>query len=363
MPMQVFDVWDQAALTEEITRPAAGRDPGAAEDAETRLGETLAPNKSVTTRTVKQRVRELKPFGVGQFRAPDGSPAVYSPELSWQEKIIGLVILEEIHPIEEEEWMKLESDDENVLRSAGVELVERGRILRLRNERLTEAMRWDMLLNGKLTITYPGGNTLQVDYDVAADHLPTLTAGARWSQVATADPVADIQTWSELMADDAGFYARHLYMTSKTFDYLIRNTKIINTINFFAQGAAPIQRPRKQDILEMFTSFAVNQDITIYDNGYRAEGEAGVGRPSLTKYLPDNKVLVLGPLAIEGVPIAQTLDGQVMVLTDWNKTENRQGFQAEVLLDGMSRTHYLRASSARIPRLNYPDAVIAATVA
>lgn len=361
MPVQVFDVWDQAALTEEITRPPAGRAPGAAEDAPTRLGEVIAPTKDVQSRVVKQRIRELKPFGVGQFRAPGASPGIYAPQLTWTEKLMGLFILEELHPIEENEWMKLNSDYEVEKRAAGVELIDRGRVLRTRNERLTEKMRWDMLLTGRTVATYPQGATLEVDFGFTAGHKPT--SSVLWSTVATADPVADVQAWSELMADDSGFYARHLHMNSKTFDYLVRNTKIVSTINFFVAGAAPIQRPRKQDLLELFSSFAVNQDIVIYDNGYRAEGVAGVGRPSLTKYLPDGKVLVTAPYQIDGVDIANTLDGLVMIQTGYNETAIKQGLQAEVKLDGFSMTHYLRVSSARIPRLTYPEAVLAATVA
>lgn len=360
MPFQVFDAWDQAALTDEITRPPAGRDPAAAEDAPTMLGDSIAPNLSIQTRTAKMRVRELKPFGVGQFKAPSASPGIYNPGLTWTETVIGLALLEEIHPIETEEWLKLNSPDENNRRSAGVDLIERGRILRRRNERLTEKMRWDMLLTGALNVTYPQGASLQINYGFLAGHLPT--ASPLWSTVATADPVADIQAWSEKIADDSGFYARYVHMNSLTFDYLIRNTKIINAINFFASGANSIQRPRRQDILELFSSFSVNQAIVIYDNGYRDVGVTGIGRPSLTRYLPNNKVLVCAPYVIDDVNVAETLDGQVEVQSGYNSTSIKQGLQAEVLLDPMSKTHYLHVASAKMPRLNYPEAVLAATV-
>lgn len=362
MPFQVFDVWDQAALTDEITRPPANRDPGAAEDAPTLLGERIAPDKEIQSRVAKNRVRELKPFGVAQFRAPSATPGIYNPGLTWTEKLIGLALIEEIHPIEEEEWIKLESSDENVVRSAGVELVERGRILARRNDRRTEWMRWQMLLYGAMTVTYPQGGTLEIDYGFLSGHLPALTSTAKWDAVTTADPVADVQSWSEKLADDSGYYARYVHMNSKTFDLLIRNQKIISTINFFAGNANTIQRPRRQDLLELFSSFFVNQEIVLYDNGYRAEGETGIGRPSLTQYLPYGKVLVCGPYVIDDTQVAETLDGQVVVSTGYNQTALRQGFQAEVILDHMSKTHYLRAASAKMPRLNYPEAVLTATV-
>lgn len=367
MPFQVFDIWDQAALTEEITRPPAGRDPGAAEDTGDR-GQEIAPDQQVGQRTVKARVRELKPFGLAQFRAPGQTPAFFDTGLSWQEKVISLVLIEEQHPIEDEEWIKLNSPDENVIRSAGVELVERGRQMRLRQDRRKEDMRWKMLLNGSLVISYPNagpnGATIEIDYGFTAGHKPSLSAGAKWTAVSTADPVADVQTWSEVLADDSGFYARYLWMNDKTFDLLIRNQKIISTINFFAAGANAIQRPRQQDILEMFSSFFVGQSIERYNNGYRDVGETGIGRPSLTKYLPDYAVLVCGPYVVDGTPVAETLNGPVLINGQnlGRELVIKQGFQAEAYVDPYTHTTFMRAASSAMPRLNYPEVVLSATV-
>jgi len=151
-------------------------------------------------------------------------------------------------------------------------------------------------------------------------------------------------------------------MNSKTYDLLIRNTNVKNMINFYAAGAAPIQRPRRQDLLNLFTSFAVDQDITIYDNGYRDEGATGIGRPSLTKYLTDYKVLVTTSYTLDGTNIADTLDGQVLVADGFNSTRTVQGETAEVMLDVMSKTHFFRYASARIPRILIPEAFLTATV-
>lgn len=363
MPFQVFDVWDQGLLTDEITRPPAGRDPGAAEDSAALLGESIAPNKSHAGRVAKVRVAELKPFGKGQFRAPDATPPLFKPSVTWSDQLIELALLDEMERIPEEEWMKLNSADDNIRRSAGASLVDRGRILNTRNMRLTEYMRWQALLTGFLTITYPpnnAGSTLKIDYGFLSGHSPTPST--LWTTVSSADPVADIQSWSEKLADDSGFYARHVHMNSKTYDLLVRNTNIKNAINYYAGGAPPIQRPRRADILNLFSSFAVNQDIVIYDNGYRDVGVTGIGRPALTKYLPDNKVLVTTEYSIDGHNIADTLDGQVTVSTGYNATDIRQGFQTEVLLDHISKTHFLRAASARIPRILLPECILAATV-
>src|SRR6266568_2625318 len=175
MPFTVFDVWDQALLTDIITRPPAGRDPGAAEDQDVLLGDNIAPLKSHAGRNAKVRVAELKPFGKGQFRAPDATPPLFKPSVTWTEQVIEMVLEDEMERIPEEEWMKLNSADENIRRSAGASLVDRGRILNLRNKRLTEYMRWQMLLNGLLTVQYVGGSTLVIDYGFLSGHKPVLS--------------------------------------------------------------------------------------------------------------------------------------------------------------------------------------------
>jgi hypothetical protein len=241
--------------------------------------------------------------------------------------------------------------------------VDRGKILRTRNQRQTESMRWDMLLNGTVTINYPpqaAGSPLVIDYGFLAGHKPTATT--LWSDTTNSNPVTDIQAWSEKLADDSGFYGRHIHMNSKTYNYLIQNAKIQAAINIYNPSANTIYRPRRGEILDLFTTFAIGMDIHIYDNGYRAVGQTGIGRPSLTKYLPDGYVLMTTDYSIDGHNIADMLNGEVTVSTGYNTTDVRIGEQAEVMLDHMSKTHFLRYASARIPRLLIPEAVLAAKV-
>lgn len=359
MPFNTFDVWDQAALTDEIRRPPEGRAPGAAEDSPSRLGDVIAPLKSTYETVVKVNVQEIKPFGIGQFRAWDASVPLFKPEVTWTEVLMELVLLDEQERIKESEWKKLNSPSEEERRSAGLDLVSRGRILRLRNDRATEWMRWQMLRN-QLVIPFEDGTELPIASGISASHMPQ--AAVSWDDTTNADPVADIQAWSELLADDTGFYGVHVHMNSKTYNNLIYNSKIKNAINFYAAGANSILRPRREDILNLFETFSQSMDITIYDNGYRAVGEAGIGRPSLTKYLPDGYVLVTTDYVLDGVRIMDTLDGVVSVSTAWNEIQLRQGLQAQVTVDHESFNHLFRVASARMPRVLIPDAIVFARV-
>jgi hypothetical protein len=360
MPFKTFDVFDQAALTDDIRRPPAGRAPGAAEDAPQKLGELIAPSTPTYETVVKVNVQEIKPFGIGQFRAWDASVPLFKPENVWSEILMELVLIDEQERIKESEWRKLNSPNEEERRSAGVQLIDKGKILKLRNERAAEWMRWKMFQDALVVPFSDGTQEIAIASGMQASHKPQ--AGVSWADATNADPVADIQAWSGLLADDTGFYGRHIHMNSKTFNYLIYSAKIRNAVNFYAAGANSILRPRREEILSLFETFSTALDIVVYDNGYRATGEAGIGRPSLTKYLPDGYVLMTTEYTLDGVRIADTLDGVVSVSTAWNEIQLRQGMQSEVLVDHESKNHLIRVASAKMPRLLIPDAFVWARV-
>lgn len=358
--LNTFDIWDQGLLTNVIRRPPAGRAPGAAEDTQPVLGEQIAPLTSVPTRNVKVHVNELKPFGTGQFRAPDATPPLFKPAVALSEIELELVLIDEMERISEEDWMKLNSSDENYRASAGASLVDRGRILRLRNQRATEKLRWQAF-SGQATVTYPTGDKLLIDYGLPTGHKPT--ASVLWSDATNADPATDVQAWSELIAADSGFYGNKVHMNFKTFNYLVHSAKIMSAINIYVPSANPILRPRREDILNLFGSFSTDIDVIVYNNGYREEGTAGIGVGSITKYLPDGYVLMTTDYTLDGTPIADMPDGLVQVRTGYNQTALRQGEQAEVLVEGIPGNHLLRYASARIPRLLVPEAFVWAKVA
>lgn len=346
-----FDIWDQAVLTDLINRPLTTQ----YED-NPRLGDLIAPVKPIQSRYAKLRVAQTLAFGLGQFKAPDATPALYTPDQTWREEVIELALLEEMHRISGETWLQLNSSDPVVRQSAGVDLVDRGRILQLRNERLTEWMRWQAF-QGSLTVTYPSGASLYIDYGLPSGHKPVVST--LWSDTANADPISDIRSWSNTLAGSSGYFGVRLHMSSSTYDYLVRN---VNIKSYLTATNRSMLIPTKSDIMTLLRD---GTDIVIYDNGYRAEGVgSNRGVPnSLTRFLPDGKVLMTTEYKIEGTPIADTLDGQVLVGAGYNQVAIKQGPQSEVMLDQMSKNHFWRQASARIPRLIYPECFLWATVA
>jgi len=359
MPLSTFDIWDQAVLTDVITKPIAGA-LGIGVEGDS-LGSRIAPLVPFPGTVAKIRTLETRGEGQAQLRAPNATPAMVAfPGEEYNETLIELALIDEMHRIMESDWMALQSPDENVARAAGRTIVERGQRLALRNARRTESMRW-AAFNGELTIPYPTGSSLYINYGLPAGHKPTATT--LWSDATNADPIADLATWSEVLAGDSGFPAKYAHMSTKTYNYITNSAKVKAQINFNATGANSILRPRAEDVAALLTSFSQAVEIVIYDEGFRADGATGYGRDSLTRYLPDGKVLMTTDYTLGGTRIADTLDGQVTVSSSYNTVNIAQGFQTEVMLDHMSKTHFLRACSARIPRVLIPEAFLWATVA
>jgi len=231
-----FDLWDQAVLTDLIVQPLTTQ----WED-NPRLGDLIAPVKPIQSRVAKLRVASTLAFGLGQFKAPGATPTLYKADQQWREELIELALLEEMESIDDETWLRLSSSDEIIRRGAGVDLVTRGRILALRNERLTEWMRWQAF-SGNLTINYDRNQTsVFVDYGLPTGHKPT--AGTLWSSTTTADPIADIRSWSNTMAENSGYFGTRLHMSSTTYDYLIRNTNVRNYLT--ATNRSMLIRPSR----------------------------------------------------------------------------------------------------------------------
>lgn len=351
---QVFNIWDQAVLTNLVNRPVET----ALEEAPF-LGSTLAPSKDIAARMARVEVSNTYSFGIGQFKAPNAMPAlVEMPVPEREAKMIELAQLEEMHRINSEQWMRLQSSDENIRNSEGLAVVERGQIMQRRNERLTEWMRWQAFVNGTLTITYPRTNSqLVIDYGYLSGHKPT--PADLWTDLVNSDPVADLDAWQTKVANDSGHVGVNIHLTSQTAKLILRNQKLKGYFN------VPVGQPFKPTLEDVAGLLAQGTTFVLYDAGFRPMES---GSPYLhddsahTRYLPHNRVLVTSAYNIEGESIADTLNGQVEVSSSYNDTDIRQGPQSEVILDHMTKNRYLRQGSARIVRILHPECFLSATV-
>jgi hypothetical protein len=272
--------------------------------------------------------------------------------------MIELAQLEEMHRINSEQWMRLNSEDVNIRNAEGLTVVERGSALQKRNERLTEWMRWKAFVDGALTITYPRTNSqLLIDYGFLAGHRPE--PADLWTDLENSDPVNDIDAWQTLVAEDSGFVGLKIHLTSKTAKLILRNQNLATYFN------VPAGQPFKPTLKDVAGLLADGTEFVLVNSGFRAMQS---GAPyihtdaSHTRYLPHNRVVITSDYSIEGENIADTLDGQVEVATSYKDTAILDGPQSEVILDQMTKNRYLRQASARIVRINHPECFLSAKV-
>jgi hypothetical protein len=348
----IFDIYDQAVLTELVNQPV-----DTALEQAPFLGEALAPTVDQESRMARMDIGRQYSFGIGQFKAPNAMPAlVEMPVTERREALIEMAQLEEMHRINSEQWMRLNSSDEFIRNSEGLDVVSRGQVLRRRLERLTEWMRWQAFINGSLTITYPRTNSqIFIDYGFLPGHM--TRALTLWTDTVNSDPVADLESWQLQLANDAGFLGLRIHLTSATAKLILNNTKLKSYFN------VPVGTPFRATLEQVAQLLAEGTEFVVHDAGFRpmASG-ASRSEAAHTRYLPNYRVLITTEYQIEGENIADTLNGQVEIGTDYNETEIQQGPSSEVLLDNMTKNRYLREGAARIVRIIHPECFVSAQV-
>jgi hypothetical protein len=344
-------LFNQAALTELTVQPVQ-----TAMEAERRLGDTIAPLQNVDGQYVSLRVRDVHAFGIGQYKAPEATPPLV--DLTGREEsesIFELVALDEMHRISPTRWERLQSTDEAVLAEEARRLVEIGQELEIRNQRLTEKMRWDAF-KGTLIVQYQQGDAvLQIDYPKPTGHNPTVSVF--WTDTVNADPIADIKGWQTQIANSAGFAGTRVHLSSDDYELIVNNQKLKGYFNI--PVGQPF-RPQQDDIEGLLEP---GTQLVITNAGYRAS-TVGASRAAAdhTRYLPVGKVFVTTPYTVEGQRIADTPNGDVQIVTGYNSTAFLKGPTSEVKLDLGSMQYFLRHASRRIPRILHPECLLYASV-
>lgn len=346
--MEPLNIRDQYVLTrtiEKLVRP------------ESFLGRLVAPLVPTSNRKFKMAIREADvPFGIGQFKAPNADTPIADIKQNINDTTMTFITaldLEEMVVLKETDL--LESADALVRENKIDDVISMGRLLQLRNERLTEWMRWEAFKNA-LTIQYAEGPTLTVDsystFGTAGVDTHIIGVGgssssryrvADWNVTGDSKVVTDLTKWNDLIETDAGFPATHIWISRKTF-------RAFQQSGEFAEFMTFIDRPFRLVTSDDISRLVDIPNWHIYEGTYK--DNSGVSQ----RYLPEDFILLHTDPVLDGIRIAETYDAPVVRFVDGRLVVNRNpGLDAEILVDGLKKQEYLRVSTARMVHLSYPE--------
>lgn len=354
----VFDVFQQAAITDLVRRNLL-----TVLETVPDFGDQIAPLVPCYDRTIKREIAEVAAFGIGQFRAPDASPRIYVPKMTFAQEVVNLLLLDEMTPIPEDLWLRMTSPTPAIQARAGVDLVTNGRILQLRNERLTEVMRWAMFKGNPLVVNYDAGSAT-ISWPYLASH--KVSATVPWTDHINSTPIDDLRSWQMIVGNDVGVFASKIHMNTTTFSYLQRANQ---PRGYLTQTDRNSFLPTVDDITNLLwggtggptNSQGVNAapppQIIVSDAGYRDETQGyNRGMGALTKFLQNGEVMLTTQYVHEGERIADVADGMVALSAAFDSLVWRQGPQSELVIDHRAKTQFYRQASARFPRMRRPEA-------
>lgn len=142
-----------------------------------------------------------------------------------------------------------------------------------------EIMRWQLLTTGSIALA-ENGQKYDYDYDVPTSHKVEPTT--KWSVTASADPVADILDWQNIIATETGRIPTEMYLNTKTLNAMAKTESIQKGI--FARYTNIYSVPTQKEV-KAYLSERLGVTIYIYDKGWDNKG-------TFTKFIPDGTVIL-----------------------------------------------------------------------
>jgi hypothetical protein len=318
----------------------------------------FAPLVPTSARKVKLRVRHIDGAGLASFKADNADTPVVSGSGRLVELFMELFLISEKDILKESDLISLQSPDELIAKAAAQDVLDKATRLRKRNINRTKWMAWEAAKDN-LTVTFPDGTTIAVDYDLAGanhndwfstSHKPT--ASTSWADP-DADVIEDIYNWSKIIADDLGRDQSEVIMYCRTavWRYLTKNAGIKGELS---TTDPRIITPKKAEVIEILGI----GEIRINNEFYVTEGTT-----QKSHYLDEGHVLFTGPDTVNGDPIMEVKDGPVVrVVNNELIVGNNPGALAETYISAEAKSQSVRVSTARLPVINYPAAFVYADI-
>lgn len=159
----------------------------------------------------------------------------------------------------------------------------------MRNGALTrEILRMQLLTTGVISLS-DNGQVFSYDYKIPTSHKtdPTKNGNSKWSVTATADPIADIEAWMQIIQNEKGVQPTELLMNGTTLAALAKVDSVRNGV--FANSNIT-SRPTQVQVIS-FLQEQLGVTIYKYDKGYDLDG-------TFKKFVPDGTVVLMPSTAL-----------------------------------------------------------------
>jgi hypothetical protein len=158
----------------------------------------------------------------------------------------------------------------------------------------------------------------------------------------------------QVASTSAGAPARRIHISDEDIELIVNNQKLRDYFN--VEIGAPFM-PTLEDVLKLLPA---GTTFIPTNHAYRAESVgASRLRADHTRFLPVGNILITTDYTLDGLPIAETLNGPVEIKTGPDSTDFLPGPQSEIILKGEGvYTRLLRQASRRMVRLRRPEAFL-----
>lgn len=161
-------------------------------------------------------------------------------------------------------------------------------------ERRSEWMAVKALVDGKVTIASPDYPAVEVDFDRKPAHTVVKTAGNLWSD-AGANPLDDLQDWSDTMVKNTGVALTDVTMDVATWKVFRKNSEVKTRLDRYRSNSTLVPNAHQKE--GMVFQGMVDQFAIYTYSGWYVDPETGTE----TALLPAGTVVGAAGDMVEGV--------------------------------------------------------------
>lgn len=157
----------------------------------------------------------------------------------------------------------------------------------MRNAALTrEMLRMQLLTTGVIALS-DNGQEFSYDFGLPSSHKVAPDTGKKWNTPTTADPIADIESWQQIIENEKGTSPTEMLINSATLAAIAKVDAIKSGV--FA-NAKTVSVPTKAQVVA-FLEEQLGITIYVYDKGYNYNG-------TFKKFVPDGTVVLMPDTAL-----------------------------------------------------------------